>query len=243
MLGSEETPAQPSAVLAPGEVFLLEQSSELERQRARAKKLADKIDRLLAANNMNQAQLKDRDERVRERDDLLRDKTVSLRKAEADAAETARLLRQAKTDLEEKERLLREKDDLVRESDARLKTYESAKRDSERRIRELEKQLAKAAARPTRAGPPEGEWPTLLKNNLVLGAQVRALKTALETLDNKETDPEVWSAAMQEATEIIDGLSGRLKSYPITDSQANDARSFLSDTLPVRLYALKKQKR
>jgi hypothetical protein len=242
MLDPEGPPAEPSAVLSPAEVFTLEQSSELKRERARAKHLAEKIDFLAAANEMSKARLKDSDKHIREQDDLLRHKADLLHKAQEEASEAARKLRQAKNDLEEKERLLREKEDLLRENDARLKAYESAKHENERRIRELEKQLAKTAARPVSAGLPEGEWPSLLRNNFAFKPQVRALKGALETLD-KETDSDAWSSAMQNASEIIDGLSGRLKNYPITDAAANDARSFLSDTLPARLYALKKKKR
>jgi len=244
MLGSEEPPAERSAVLAPNEALILEQSQQLDRERARARKLAEKIDYLLAADKDKAFLLKEREERLREQQDVLRDKAASLRKAREEAGDTAQQLRLAKTELEEKDRLLREKEDLLRENEARLKTYEAAKRESGKRIHELEMKQAKTntAAAPARAALAEDEWPALLKNNLALGAQVRELKRLLEALDT-EADAEVRAVTMQTATEIIDGLSGRLKRYPITDAAANEARSFLSDTLIARLYRLKKQKR
>jgi len=244
MLGTEEPQAEPSAVLAPNEVLILEQSQELDRERARARKLAEKIDYLLAADKDKASLLKEREERLLAQQDVLRDKAASLRKAREEAGDTAQQLRLAKTELEEKDRQLREKEDLLRENEARLKTYETAKRQSDQRIRELEMKLTKAntAATPARAALAEDEWPSLLKNNLALGAQVRQLKRLLEVLD-KEADAEAWATTMQATTEIIDGLSGRLKRYPITDAAANEAKSFLSDTLITRLYRLKKQKR
>jgi hypothetical protein len=241
MLGSEDNPVQQNSLLAPQEVFILEQSRDLDKARARGKMLAEKIDHLLAQGKSTNAELKDREDRLREQQDLLRAKMESLRKAQQEAEETARQLRAAKTELEEKDRQLRQKEDRIREDEARLKTYESAKRESDRQIRELEKQLTKVKTA-SAVSLPEGEWPALLRNNLALGTQVRELKRLVEFLD-KEADPDTWAVTMQQATEIIAGLSGRLQSYSITDAAANEAKLFLSDTLPTRLNALKNKKR
>ena len=126
MLGSEEAPAQSPAVLTPSEVFGLEQSSALERERGHVTRLKHKIELLVAAGQSSNARLKDKEERLREQGDVLRDRDDSLRKAKAQAEEATRQLRLAQADLEEKTRLLRDKEDLLRENEARLKTYESA---------------------------------------------------------------------------------------------------------------------
>jgi hypothetical protein len=241
MLGSEEPTPQQAGVLAPHEVFILEQARDLDRERARGKVLADKIDHLLALGKSNSAQLRERDDRLREQQDLLRDKTESLHKAQAEAEDAVRQLRAAKTELEEKDRRLRAQEDRVREDEARLKTYESARRESDRQLRELETKLTKAKAAST-AALAEEEWPALLRNNLDLGRQVRELKRLIDVLD-KETDADSWALTMQQTSELIGGLRGRLQGYSTTDAAANDAKFFLSDTLPTRLNALKNKKR